>query len=185
MSRRIYNIPADMAFSDVLARVLLGRYRHQPLQLSDVQIFLPTRRAVRNLSDSFLRQSQGKALLLPRFHTLGDLDDDDLIGAEGDETSPALMVLSDERTPWNDAHRILVAMKMLAPVQLAEQALSHDQQLSLAKALLQLLDQTETESLEIADLKQLIDDRELAEHWEKSLQFLALLADVWPELETR
>ena len=184
MSRRIYNIPAEMAFSDVLARVLLGRYRHQPLQLSDVQIFLPTRRAVRNLSDSFLRQSQGKALLLPRFHTLGDLDDDDLIGAESDTTSPALMALSDERTPWNDAHRILVAMKMLAPVQLGEQALSHDQQLSLAKALLQLLDQTETESLEIADLKRLIDDRELAEHWEKSLQFLALLADVWPELET-
>ena len=176
MSRRIYNIPAEMAFSDVLARVLLGRYRHQPLQLSNVQIFLPTRRAVRNLSDSFLRQSQGKALLLPRFHTLGDLDDEDLIGAESDATSPALMTLSDERTPWNDAHRILVAMKMLAPVQLGEQTLSHDQQLSLAKALLQLLDQTETESLEIADLKRLIDDRELAEHWEKSLQFLALLA---------
>lgn len=183
MSRRIYNIPADMAFSDVLARVLLGRYRHQPLQLSDVQIFLPTRRAVRNLSDSFLRQSQGKALLLPRFHTLGDLDDDDLIAAEGADASPAVMELSDDRTPWNDAHRVLVAMKMLAHVQLGDHALSHDQQLSLAKALLQLLDQSETESLDIADLKLLIDDHELAEHWEKSLQFLTLLADVWPTLE--
>ena len=30
MSRRIYNIPAEMAFSDVLARVLLGRYRPTP-----------------------------------------------------------------------------------------------------------------------------------------------------------
>ena len=183
MTKDVFTIPADMAFSDVLARVLLKRYRHQPLQLSEVQIFLPTRRAVRNLSRSFLQQSQGKALLLPQFQTLGDLDDEDLARVGEAEMTPALAELSENRAVWHDGHRLLVAMKMLSHMQLNGDSLSHDQQLALARGLLQLLDQSETEGLDLANLKTLVDDRELAEHWQKSLQFLSLLADVWPVLE--
>ena len=190
----VYNIPADLNFAECLARGLLKRYAYQPLSLSNVTIYLPTQRAKRTLQDAFLNASQGQALLLPRLSALGDLDDEDLLAAPG-EAEPGHAALaatsvdpSDQFEPWNEGARLLVAVKMLAPYSLMGnqgELLSMDQKLAMAQSLLQLLDQIETESLDLADLGGLVDDSDLAIHWQKSLEFLDLLSEVWPTLEAQ
>src|SRR6201996_9773733 len=86
---RVFTIPAGVAFAGALARGLLKRAGEDPLALAATTILLPTRRAIRALSDAFLRVAGGKALLLPRLLALADLDgDQDLLGAS--ELPPAV-----------------------------------------------------------------------------------------------
>jgi hypothetical protein len=66
-----------VSFVDALALRLLSETAADPLALSNYTILLPTRRARRALSDAFLRQSDGRPLLLPRIVPLGDLDPDE------------------------------------------------------------------------------------------------------------
>src|ERR1700761_8046838 len=75
-SPRVFTIPAGVAFADALAQGLIERAGDDPLALAATTILLPTRRAIRALSDAFLRVTEGKALLLPRLMALADLDGD-------------------------------------------------------------------------------------------------------------
>ena len=61
---RVFTIPAGIAFADSLARGLRARAGDDPLALAAMTVVLPTRRAVRALTDAFLRVTEGKALLL-------------------------------------------------------------------------------------------------------------------------
>ena len=80
---RVFTIPAGVAFADALAQGLLNQSGGDPLRLADMLILLPTRRAVRAVTDGFLRIANGRALLLPRLLALADVDDDAaLFGAE-------------------------------------------------------------------------------------------------------
>ena len=52
-SPRVYSIPAGVAFADALAEGLMRRAGDDPLALAAITILLPTRRAVRALTDAF------------------------------------------------------------------------------------------------------------------------------------
>ncbi|MEQ1867482.1 MAG: double-strand break repair protein AddB, partial [Micropepsaceae bacterium] len=73
----LFTIPAGAAFADELARGVLARFSdaHDPFVLSRVLILLPTRRAIRTLSDAFVRVSARAVTVLPRMRALGDFDD--------------------------------------------------------------------------------------------------------------
>ena len=73
----VFTIQAGLAFARVLAKGVVARVGRDPLALSDVMIFVPTRRAVRTLREEFARALKG-ASLGPRIHALGDLDDEDI-----------------------------------------------------------------------------------------------------------
>jgi ATP-dependent helicase/nuclease subunit B len=74
----IFTIPASAPFAETLARGLVDRLGTDPLALSAATIYLPTRRAVRTLADTFARVLGGAALL-PDIKPLGDVDEDDLL----------------------------------------------------------------------------------------------------------
>src|ERR1700754_4090416 len=77
---RFLTIPAGVPFLECLAQsVLEGRLGAAPgdaLALADTQIFLPTRRAVRELQSIFA-QRLGGAAILPKISALGDFDEDE------------------------------------------------------------------------------------------------------------
>ena len=73
-----YTIPAELPFLDALVAGILPRAGDDPLALTRTTILLPTRRAVRSLTEAFLRASAGRALLLPRLVPVGDLDAEEL-----------------------------------------------------------------------------------------------------------
>ena len=74
----LYSIAAHRPFlEDLAAQVLEGcDLNADPLALSRMTVLLPTRRACRALQETFLRLSEGRALVLPRMIPIGDIDED-------------------------------------------------------------------------------------------------------------
>ena len=61
----VATIPPGAPFLDSLVRGLRARFGGDADSLADATLLLPTRRAVLSLRDAFLRQSEGRPLLLP------------------------------------------------------------------------------------------------------------------------
>ena len=80
-SRRlpIFTIPSHRSFADALAAGLIQRFGSEPLSLARGRILLPNNRAVRAVTEAFVRAS-GSGLLLPRLIPIGDPEIDERIG---------------------------------------------------------------------------------------------------------
>src|SRR5690606_10317648 len=75
----VFNIPPEYSFVDVLAREILRRHDAAGPDLSAVTILTTTRRAARALQEAFLRETDGKPLILPRMRPIGDVEEDELL----------------------------------------------------------------------------------------------------------
>src|SRR3954452_15434281 len=90
----VFTIPAHRSFADALATGLIQRFGRDPLELARGRILLPNNRAVRAVTEAFVRAS-GSGLLLPRLIPVGDPDIDERIGGaletiESDLVPPAV-----------------------------------------------------------------------------------------------
>src|SRR4051794_19122978 len=88
----VFTIPAHRSFADALVAGLIQRFGKQPLGLAQGRILLPNNRAVRTVTEAFVRAS-GNGLLLPRLIPIGDPELDERIGGaldliEEDEPIP-------------------------------------------------------------------------------------------------
>ncbi len=179
---KVFSIAAGLPFLDVLADGILARCAASPLALSEAIVLLPTRRACRALRDAFLRRAEGAALLLPRIQPLGDVDDDEAI-------ADAALVGTDAQ-PWLETppgidpiRRQLTLARLIQERAPPDQAVPPAQALALADALGRLLDQVATEQADLAALATLVPE-DFAQHWQVTLDFLAVLTKDWPrELE--
>ncbi len=167
----LYTIPAGAPFLEALAAGILRRFGADPLALSRVTILLPTRRACRSLAEAFLRQRQGAALLLPSIRPLGDVDEDelDLRGLNGDG-----------RLPIPDLERALLLTRLLRAAPLAGGDIANAY--SLALSLGDLLDAAATEEVGLDRLPEIVP-AELAQHWQVTLDFLAVIRQHWPVIK--
>jgi ATP-dependent helicase/nuclease subunit B len=166
---RLYSIPAGVAFADSLARGLKDRAGDDPLALAAMTVLLPTRRAVRALTDAFLRVTEGQALLLPRLLALADLDgDQDAFGAGN---IPAAIDPLQRRL-------ILARLVMLRG---GEFSVAPDQALRLAEPLADLIDEVQTEQVDFAKLEELAPET-FASHWQKTIEFLRIVTAHWPAI---
>lgn len=170
----VVSIPAALPFAETLAAEMLARHGADgDNRLADALILLPTRRAVRSLSQAFLRAADGRAMVLPRIQPLGDLDDDEPAMLSPDrlaeaETPPAIGAM---------ARRMLLARLILARDDMNDAAAA----LGLARSLADLLDEVATERLDFAKLKDLAPER-FQEHWQETIDFLRIVTDAWPAL---
>jgi ATP-dependent helicase/nuclease subunit B len=181
---RLFTIPPGVSFVDALAAGLLAETSADPLTLARYTVLLPTRRARRALDEAFLRQSDGRPLLLPRTLPLGDLDPDDAMLAGGDEatameSAPELADLP----PAIPALRrqLLLAQAVQAAGRASGSAMTVDQATRLAAELARLLDQVQTEQLTFDRLRDLVPE-DYAGHWQITLRFLSVLTQEWPKL---
>jgi len=168
----VFTIASEQNFVEALAQGILRKVGDSPQQLAQVTVLLPTRRACRSLREAFLRLSDGKPMLLPQLMPLGDVDEDDLAL----QTAASDLNLSLEPS--------IGGLKRVA--QLARYVLkmdsdtTPDQAVRLAEELAKLLDQVHTEGLDLAKLPGLVQDKELSEHWQKTVKFLSILGETWP-----
>jgi ATP-dependent helicase/nuclease subunit B len=171
---KIYNIPAGLSFTDTLAKGLLEKHQNKLETLSKTLILLPTRRATRSLREAFLRQTDGKPILLPKMQSFGDIDAEELLlsGQNIDDFSlqPAMPNLK---------RQILLAQII---EKIPNFTKSHAQNMALAQALGQLMDQIYTENLSLADLPNIVDREAFAAHWQITLDFLSILSEHWPKI---
>src|SRR5881296_3808131 len=79
----VYSIPSHRSFADALAAGLIPRFGKDPLGLAQGRILLPNNRAVRAVTDAFVRMS-GSGLLLPRLIPVGDPELDERVGGAFD-----------------------------------------------------------------------------------------------------
>ena len=172
----VVNIAAGQSFADAFARGILEQASDDPLKLSETLILLPSRRACRNLREAFLRLSKGKALLLPQMHPVGDVEADEVaMLLAGEKDAAAALNIAPAVAPLE--RQLLLAQA----IQRAGMAQSFDQAVALAEGLGRFLDEVQTENLSFSALENLVPE-EFAEHWQKTLQFLKILTEVWPDI---
>ena len=87
----VYTIPTHRSFADSLAAGLIQRFGKGPLGLASGRILLPNNRAVRAITDAFVRASDS-GLLLPRLIPIGDPELEERIGGALDPADTAELV---------------------------------------------------------------------------------------------
>ena len=178
---KVYSIPPGVPFLDSLAAGLLERHKSDEFALSDIQIFLPTRRACRALIEAFLRQSDGKALLLPSLLPLGEVEQqDEMLLAEDEPTAGTSLEIS-PAIPDIQRQFLLSRLIMEAERRRLGVIPSPANATRLASALTLFLDQVQTEQLSFEALFDLVDAN-YAAHWQITLDFLLIVAEHWPNL---
>lgn len=172
----IYTIPAGYSFVDVFAKGVLELANGDSAALSRMQILLPTRRACRSLRDAFLKLSNGRPTLLPRMHPLGDVDEDELSMFMAQEIAGEELSLP----PAISATRRQFLLTKLIGQRGYGRGIVQD--MELARALAQLMDQTYTEDLDLKDLPKLVESEAFASHWQVSIEFLSIISGHWPNI---
>lgn len=174
----LFSIPAGVPFARHFAATLLQQNQANPHKLAEIRLFLPTRRACRIVRDEFLRLSEGAALILPRMQALGDLDEDglgiEIAALSGVESARAL-------PPAMPPLRRKILLARMIGKAWPDYGDHPEQALALAEALGRLLDRIHTEGLDIKNLPDLVDREKFAAHWQITLDFLTIIAQVWPD----
>jgi len=169
-----FTIPASAPFGETLARGLMARVENSPFALSEVTIYLPTRRAARGFGEAFAKVLGGAALL-PQFRALGDSDEDDFAFdsvSEGLELPPAI----------SSIRRQLLLATLIRQRNASEgDAMAFSQAAALAESLAKVMDDAERQGADLARLEALAP-QSLAAHWEDVTRFLILIRDHWPAL---
>ncbi len=105
-------------------------------------VLLPTRRACRALREAFLRQSEGRPLLLPRMAPIGDVDEEELILTAGEFDGGADAGTADLPPAISSLRRrLLLAQLIMKFEERRGTPMSPDQAAWLAADLARLLDE--------------------------------------------
>jgi len=166
----VFTIPSHRSFADALAAGLIARFGKDPLGLARGRILLPNNRAVRAVTDAFVRAS-GSGLLLPRMIPIGDPEIDERIGGpleamDDDPVEPAI----------DPTERVLRLASIVGAEGSAEG-------LRLASDLARTLDALLIEEIAPSRLGEAVSETaELARHWERSLEKLRLIYEIWPQI---
>jgi ATP-dependent helicase/nuclease subunit B len=198
----VFTIPPGAPFLDILVEALTdGRLipgfvpGADPLALTDVTIYVPTRRACRALEAAFLARAPHGATVLPRIAPLGDVDEDDEAfseqgGAFGEDDEP----LRDLPPPLSPLQRQLKLSELVAswsarvratmiednPDELPLLPTSPADALFLAAELGRLIDSVETEEVPWDAFSRLVPS-DYDEAWRITADFLAIAIATWPE----
>ena len=168
----LFTIPSHRAFSDSLAAGLIERHRDDPLALAKGRILLPNSRAVRSMTEAFVRLSGG-GLLLPRLVPIGDPELGERLGGA------LLPPVEDEPPPAIDPGERLLELAAI----LRATAGGSAEALRLAADLARTLDALGIEEIDPRRLREVVADGEPgAAHWQKSLAQLEAILSAWPAI---
>lgn len=199
----VFTVPPGTPFLDALATAILrgdlpaaGGAPPALIDLPNITLLLPTRRATRALQEAFLRVGGGRAMLLPQVLAIAEGQEDltllsgiaslDTIGTGADNIKPAVsnmerqLVLTELVMRWSDAMSRPAAdpIDAMEPVASAG-ANTPAQAAHLATELARLMDMVETENVDLRSISGLVPG-EFAEHWDKTLEFLRIVTEFWP-----
>lgn len=197
----IVTIPATAPFLDTLVSAILsGNLPRQggtpptPGQLAAYTLLLPTRRACRACGEAFLRQSGQDAILLPTIRPIGDASEDEsLIEDAIASTRPDLSLL-DMNPAISPMQRHLVLTRLVLAwlkspgrneqlPQTSDENSTPAQASLMARELARLMDNAETEEVDLTGLKNLVPE-DFAGNWQKTLKFLNVITEAFPQYLT-
>ena len=175
---QIYSIAAHRGFADALVAGLIPRYREDGFGLARLTLLLPSQRAVRTVTEAFVRASGG-ALMLPRMVVVGDLDLDETLGVLFDPLGAEIAPAIDPLVRLLILARLLRQELALEPgaVVPGEAAL-----VRLARGMAETIDRLLIEDISVEALLDpavigLVGD--LAQHWIASTRLFARVVMQW------
>ena len=169
---KVFTIPPTLSFVDALAEGIMARHGTNPMDLAAVTVLLPNRRDCRALREAFLRQTEGKPLLLPAIRPIGDVDEESVFFADIESTANLPPAISPLR-------RLLLLSRYIGSAY--KDQFTKAQSLAMAQNLTRFLDSMETEGVSLDALDTLVPDQ-YAQHWQISLTFLKdVLRVFWPQ----
>ena len=192
---RVLSIPPGVPFLPTLARrfldgSLLPGYApgDDPLAPAEATIYVPTRRAARELRSTFVDLAGGRSAILPTIRPLGEFEDDlDLLLSQAepapDQTPPIagldrILLLAPLVQAWRRHIPAHVASRfqeeLVVPVSAADA-------IWLARDLADLMDEVETANADWSALDRIVPG-ELAGWWQVTLEFLEIVTKAWPAL---
>ncbi|MEC9368258.1 MAG: double-strand break repair protein AddB, partial [Pseudomonadota bacterium] len=159
-----------------------------------------TRRACRAMREALHRRSGAKAILLPSIRPLGDVDEDEaLLSPDTGLATDAALALDLPRAITGLERRLILTELVLKWMQasgMSSEAVTDadGEQMygvtysarahhaaRLAGELARLMDAVDNEQADLSGLTSLAPDR-FAEHWQRTLTFLAIITEEWPKL---
>lgn len=154
-----------------------------PLALASATIYVPTRRAARELRTEFARLSGVEAAILPTIRPLGEFDEEfDLAGSDLEPLMPigrearlaelARMVRQWAGTLQDNVRDLFGSDPLVLPSTSADA-------IWLARHLADLMDEAEREGADWTKLKDLVPE-ELANWWQLTLGFMKIVTEHWP-----
>lgn len=173
---RVWSIAAHRGFADALVAGLVPRYREDRFGLARLTLLLPSSRAVRTVTEAFVRAS-GAGLLLPRMAVVGDLDLAETLGPLLDPIGAG----ADIPQAVNPTVRLLKIAALLAE-ELGEEAPGEAALLRQARGIAQGIDRLLVEDVRIEDM---LDEAvvgiaaELSAHWQDSTRLFATVFAKW------
>jgi ATP-dependent helicase/nuclease subunit B len=177
----LFTVPYGCDLSDAAVEAIFDRCGKDPLSLSQSLIFLPNNRAIRSLTEAFVRRAS-PGLLLPRLVAVGDLSLDEALGGTIDQLDSAASILP----PIDPLNRLLILATLLKQYQSDKLTkISTTEALRLAQSLADVIDELEIEQV---DFERFVDAKpdEMAEHWERSFgQLQAIVPAYYQELKSR
>ena len=167
----VFTIPSHRSFADSLVAGLIRQHGRDPAALARGRILLPNNRAVRTLTEAFVRASEG-GLLLPRLVAIGDPELDDRIGGALEAAD-----LSEPLAPAIDP----LERQMLLAAMLREAGEGAAEAMRLAADFARALDALLVEEVtpeRLRDARPLAPD--LATHWQAALTRFEAMLKRWP-----
>ncbi len=190
----IYSIAAHRGFADALVAGLLPRYSEPELGLARLTLLLPSGRAMRTMSEAFIRLSGSQAatgggaggaggMLMPRMVVAGDLELDESLG-------PLLDPLGgSDIPPAVEPTRRWLRLASLLAEEMGADAPRGSALLRLAQDVAGTMDRLLVEDI---GPEELVQDRvldllgDLSHHWQNSLRLFARVQARWlAELQQR
>jgi ATP-dependent helicase/nuclease subunit B len=187
---QVYSIAAHRGFADALVAGLLPRYSEPEVGLARLTLLLPSTRAVRTVSEAFVRLSGAEklgGLLMPRMAVVGDLDLDETLGPLLDPLGAGSAI-----PPAADPTRRLFKLAEFVPEAMA--ALGREPPrgaalLRMAQEIARAIDRLLVENI---DPEALFGERvrqvlaEMSEHWLQNTRLFAAVHAMWrAELHSR
>jgi ATP-dependent helicase/nuclease subunit B len=190
---RLFTLPPGVPFLPALCDALLGGAlvpgfcaADDPMALADTTIYLPTRRAARELRAILAGRAGGRPAILPIIRPLGAFEEDLAL------LDPLVADIADLPPPIDAMERLLTLAPLVQrwksrlPAHVAalfEESIvvpaSTADALWLARDLADLMDEMETEEADWSRLAGLVPD-ELARWWQVTLDFLRIVTEHWP-----
>lgn len=169
----VYTMPPGAPFLEHLAaglRASLGD------QLSTALVLLPTRRAIRDLTEEFVKSAEGHATLLPIMRPLGDIDENEPPFEPSEIALRVPPAIASTKRRFELAR--IVAHRMASEGQAPDAASA----LAMTEPLLSLINDLAMEELGVEALSKLDKNMDLLpEHFQDAATFTKIVARFWPE----
>jgi ATP-dependent helicase/nuclease subunit B len=159
----VYNVPLGNDLCDVTAQWIIKSAGADPLAISNNILLLPNNRAIKAMTEAFVRQA-APGMLLPRMVAVGDMQLDEALGPMLDPID-AGSALWPAIAPFE---RLMLLAKLFQDHQSSGAPLSPAEALRLARKLAELIDALEVDLIDFSQFADIKIEADLAGHWQSA-----------------